>query len=64
MDVVVDTYVDWNDIGDVSVVLLLGGLSALISASLVYILRVYVLENDELPNAPQVLLDEQSRFSE
>jgi len=64
MDVVVDTYVDWNDIGDVSVVLLLGGLSALISASLVYILRVYVLENDELPSAPQVLLDEQSRFSE
>jgi solute carrier family 45 protein 1/2/4 len=50
--------------GDVSVVLLLGGLSALISASLVYILRVYVLENDELPSAPQVLLDEQSRFSE
>ena len=64
MDVVVDTYVDWNDIGDVSVVLLLGGLSALISASLVYILRVYVLENDELPNAPQILLDEQPRFSE
>eukprot|EP00871_Galdieria_phlegrea_P001527 jgi/Galph1/2375/GphlegSOOS_G1073.1 len=32
--------------GDVSVVLLFGGLSALISASLVYILRVYILQDD------------------
>ncbi|GJQ14707.1 hypothetical protein GpartN1_g6998.t1 [Galdieria partita] len=40
--------------GDVSVVLLLGGLSAMISASLVYILRVYILENDETTNTSQL----------
>lgn len=37
-------------IGDVSVVMVLGGLSALISASLVYILRVYILDDNQVSN--------------
>ncbi|GJD12735.1 Sucrose transport protein SUC2 [Galdieria sulphuraria] len=49
--------------GDVSVVLLLGGLSAMISASLVYILRVYILENDETSNGSR-LVSNHASFSE